>query len=255
MTPRAEQISRVAAPVATGILLILVWQVLSGVKIGRLALIPAPADVAETAVRIAGVVGEDALVTGGNTLVGLVVGTVVGILLAALAAWLRPADGMLAPLVAAIAVVPIVALTPLLNTMFGASAQTGRQIVAGIAAFVPVFVNVLRGLRQSRPVQRDLFLAYAASSGQEFRKLTLPIAVPYLVTGIRIASSVAVISALVAEYFGGPTDGLGTAIASYAKTGNAAVAWTYVGAAVAVGLLFFLVTVLLERVVTRRRPV
>ncbi|MCK6080082.1 ABC transporter permease subunit [Microbacterium sp. EYE_5] len=250
-----QRISRIAAPVATGILLLLLWQVLSGVKIGRLSLIPAPADVAETAVRIAAVVGEDALVTGGNTLVGLVLGTLLGVVLAALAAWLRPADGMLAPLVAAIAVVPIVALTPLLNTMFGASAQSGRQIVAAIAAFVPVFVNVLRGLRQSRPVQRDLFLAYAATGGQQFRKLTLPVAVPYLVTGVRIASSVAVISALVAEYFGGPTDGLGTAIASYAKTGNAAVAWTYVGAAVAVGLIFFLVTVLLERAVTRRRPV
>lgn len=250
-----ERISRIAAPVATGILLLLLWQVLSGVKIGRLALIPAPADVAETAGRIAGVVAEDALVTGGNTLIGLVLGTVLGIALAALAAWLPPADGMLAPLVAAIAVVPIVALTPLLNTMFGASTQTGRQIVAGVAAFVPVFVNTLRGLRQSRPVQRDLFLAYAATSGQQFRGLTLPVALPYLVTGIRIASSVAVISALVAEYFGGPTDGLGTAIASYAKTGNAAVAWTYVGAAIGVGLVFFLVTVLLERAVTRRRPV
>jgi NitT/TauT family transport system permease protein len=128
-------------------------------------------------------------------------------------------------------------------------------MVAGIAAFVPVFVNVLRGLRQSRPVQRDLFLAYAATPGQQFRGLTLPVALPYLVTGIRIASSVAVISALVAEYFGGPTDGLGTAIASYAKTGNAAVAWTYVGAAIAVGLVFFLVTVLIEHLVTRRRPV
>ncbi|MCM3695535.1 ABC transporter permease [Microbacterium oleivorans] len=249
-----ERISRIAAPVATGILLLLLWQVLSGVKIGRLALIPAPADVAETAGRIGDVVVEDALVTGGNTLVGLVAGTVLGVALAALAAWLRPVDGMVAPLVAAIAVVPIVALTPLLNTMFGASAQTGRQMVAGVAAFVPVFVNVLRGLRQSRPVQRDLFLAYAATPGQLFRGLTLPVALPYLVTGIRIASSVAVISALVAEYFGGPTDGLGTAIASYAKTGNAAVAWTYVGAAIGVGLVFFLVTVLIERVVTRRRP-
>ncbi|MDJ1114658.1 ABC transporter permease [Microbacterium dauci] len=254
MSPVAERITRIAAPVGTGVLLVVLWQVLSGVKIGRLALIPAPVDVFETAVRHFGIVLDDALVTGGNTLVGLVLGTVLGIVLAGLAAWLRPVDGMLAPLVAAIAVVPIVALTPLLNTMFGASSQTGRQLVAAIAAFIPVFVNVLRGLRQARPVQRDLFLAYAASGGQEFRKLTLPTAVPYLLTGVRIASSVAVISALVAEYFGGPTDGLGTAIASYAKTGNAAVAWTYVAASIAVGLIFFLVTVLLERLATRRKP-
>jgi len=254
MTARAEQIGKIAAPIVVGVLLLALWQLLSGLRTGRISLIPTPTDVIAAFGTHAGIIVEDALVTGGNALVGLVAGTVVAIVLAGLAAWLRPIDSMTAPVVAAIAVVPIVALTPLLNTMFGASSQFGRQIVAGIAAFVPVFVNVLRGLRQARPVQRDLFRAYAADGGQEFRKLTLPTALPYLVTGVRIASSLAVISALVAEYFGGPADGLGTAIASYAKTGNSALAFAYVGASVIVGLLFFLVTVLLERLVSRRRP-
>ena len=127
---------------------------------------------------------------------------------------------MLAPLVAAIAVVPIVAVTPILNTMFGASSQFGRVAVAAIASFVPVFINVLRGLRQTRPVHRDLLRASGATGGQTFRLLTLPTAVPYLMTGLRIAASLAVISALVAEYFGGPSDGIGTAIATYAKSGQ-----------------------------------
>lgn len=250
----AERIGKVAAPIVVGLLLVVLWQLLSGVRTGRISLIPAPVDVVAAFGTHVGIIAEDALVTGGNALVGLVAGAIVAVVLAGLAAWLRPIDGMIAPVVAAIAVVPIVAMTPLLNTMFGASSQFGRQIVAGIAAFVPVFVNVLRGLRQARPVQRDLFRAYAASGGQEFRLLTLPTAIPYLVTGVRIASSLAVISALVAEYFGGPAEGLGTAIASYAKTGNAALAWAYVGASIIVGLLFFLVTVLLERLVSRRSP-
>ena len=70
---------------------------------------------------------------------------------------------MLAPLVAALAVIPIVALAPVLNSMFGADSQFGRQAVAALAAFVPVFVNTLRGLRQTRPVHRDLMQAYAAT--------------------------------------------------------------------------------------------
>ncbi|ALJ21551.1 ABC transporter permease [Microbacterium sp. No. 7] len=254
MTLAAERVLRLAAPILVGVVLLVAWQALSGVSTGRLALVPAPADVVTNMVRHAGILFDDALTTGGNALVGLVAGTVAGIVLAGLAAWLRPVDGMTAPLVAALAVVPIVALTPLLNTLFGASSQFGRQIVAGIAAFVPVFVNVLRGLRQARPVQRDLFRAYAAGGGQTFRRLTLPTALPYLVTGVRIASSLAVISALVAEYFGGPADGLGTAIASYAKSGNAALAWAYVGGAVIVGLLFFATTALLERATARGRP-
>lgn len=251
----AERVTRVAAPVVVGVLLLVAWQLISGISTGRISLVPAPAAVIEASVTHSGIIVEDAFVTGGNALVGLIAGTVSAVVLAGLAAWLRPIDAMTTPVIAAIAVIPIVALTPLLNTMFGASSQFGRQIVAAVAAFVPVYVNVLRGLRQARPVQRDLFRAYAASGGQEFRLLTMPTALPYLVTGVRIASSLAVISALVAEYFGGPADGLGTAIASYAKSGNQALAFAYVGASIAVGLVFFLVTVLLERLATRRRAV
>jgi NitT/TauT family transport system permease protein len=252
MNSAAERTMRVVAPIVVGLLLVVVWLALSMVTTGRAKLVPGPVQVFTTMFESIGIIAEDAAVTGGNALIGLVGGCVLAIALAGLAAWLRPIDAMSAPVVAAIAVVPIVALTPLLNTMFGASSQFGRQIVAGIAAFVPVFVNMLRGLRQARPVQRDLFTAYAATGGQQFRKLTFPTAVPYLVTGVRIASSLAVISALVAEYFGGPADGLGTAIAGYSKSGNAALAWAYVGAAIVLGLLFFLVTVLLERLTARR---
>lgn len=250
----AERVTRIAAPLVVGVLLLAAWQALSGVATGRVTLLPAPSAVIDAFSTHLGIIAEDALVTGGNALIGLVAGAVLAVVLAGLAAWLRPVDNLTAPLVAAVAVIPIVALTPLLNTMFGASSQVGRQIVAAVAAFVPVYVNVLRGLRQARPVQRDLFRAYAASGAQEFAKLTMPTAVPYLVTGVRVASSLAVISALVAEYFGGPADGLGTAIASYAKSGNQALAIAYVGASIVVGLVFFLVTVLLERVSTRRRP-
>lgn len=249
----AERIGKVAAPLIVGVALIGVWQLASGVMTGRVPLVPGPVAVIDAFGTHLGIIVEDALVTGSNALVGLVIGTVVAVVLAGLAAWLRPVDQLTAPLVAAIAVIPIVALTPLLNTMFGASSQVGRQIVAAVAAFVPVYINVLRGLRQARPVQRDLFRAYAASGMQEFSRLTMPTAVPYLVTGVRVASSLAVISALVAEYFGGPADGLGTAIASYAKSGNQALALAYVGASIVVGLAFFLVTVLLERVATRKR--
>ncbi len=252
MTAATERILRLAAPVGVGVLLLAGWLGLSMVTTGRAQLVPGPVAVFTALFQNLGIIAEDALVTGGNALIGLVVGTVLAVLVAGLAAWLKPVDAMTAPVVAAIAVVPVVALTPLLNTMFGASSQFGREVVAGIAAFVPVFVNVLRGLRQARPVQRDLFTAYAASGVQQFRKLTFPTAVPYLVTGVRIASSLAVISALVAEYFGGPADGLGTAIAGYAKSGNAALAWAYVAAAIVVGLVFFLATVLLERLTARR---
>jgi NitT/TauT family transport system permease protein len=149
--------------------------------------------------------------------------------------------------VAALAVVPIVALAPVLNSMFGADSQVGRQAIAGLAAFVPVFLNTLRGLRQTRPVHRELMRSYAASSGQTMRVLTLPAARPFIFTGIRIASSLAVISALVAEYFGGPRGGLGGVISTSAASSAYARAWAYVVGAVILGLVFFVVTAAMER--------
>lgn len=243
---------KVGAPVLVGVIGLAVWILFVDVLDAAPRMLPSPLAIAQEFVLRFGIIAEDMGVTALNAFLGLVVGSLAAVALAGLAASLRPIDGMLAPLVAAIAVVPIVAVTPILNTMFGASSQFGRQAVAAIAAFIPVFVNVLRGLRQTRAVQRDLFRSSAATGMQTFRFLTLPTALPYLMTGLRIAASLAVISALVAEYFGGPADGVGTAIATYAKSGRASLAWAYVFGGILIGLVFFLVTSLLERLATRR---
>jgi NitT/TauT family transport system permease protein len=246
---------RFVAPVVVGVVIVALWILVVDVLHSAPRALPSPFAIGTDLGKHGDIIGEDLQITGTNALLGLVIGAVVAIVLSGLAAAARPIDGMLASLVAAIAVVPIVAITPLLNTMFGASSQFGRVMVAAIASFVPVFINVLRGLRQTRPVHRDLLRASGASGIQTFRVLTLPTALPYLLTGLRLAASLAVISALVAEYFGGPADGIGTAIATYAKSGHASLAFAYVTGGIALGLLFFLVTSLLERLVTRRSPV
>lgn len=245
---------RFLAPVVVGLLLVGLWLLLVALDALPKA-VPSPVAIGDEFVARFGIILDAARITGGNALWGLLIGAAVAIVLAGIAAAIRVVDWMFAPVVMAIAVIPIVALTPVFNNMFGASTQTGRILIAAIAAFIPVYVNLLRGLRQAVPVQRDLFTAVAATSGQRFRKLTLPTAIPYLVTGLRIAGSLAVISALVAEYFGGPADGLGTAIATYAKSGRAALAWAFVAASIIVGLAFFLVTALIERIARARVPI
>ncbi|MEO5535967.1 MAG: ABC transporter permease subunit [Pseudolysinimonas sp.] len=246
---------RFVAPVVVGAIMVAVWVIWVDVLKTAPRGLPSPSAIGTELVLRFGIISDDVVITGRNALVGLLIGGIFAIVFSALASTWRPLDGMLAPLVAALAVVPIVALTPIFNTMFGASSQFGRQAVAAIAAFVPIFINVVRGLRQTRPVHRDLLRASGATGFQTFRKLTLPTALPYLMTGLKIAASLAVISALVAEYFGGPADGIGTAIATYAKSGRAALAWAYVAGGIAIGLAFFLVTTLLERLATRRSPV
>ena len=252
MTTALPSWIRVAAPVAVGVVFFAVWVLIVDVLDIAPRALPSPIAVVEEFGKRLGIISEAMAITATNAVLGLAIGTVVAIVAAALAATFKPIDGMLAPLVASIAVVPIVALTPILNTMFGASSQFGRLSVAAIAAFVPVFINVLRGLRQTRPVHRDLLRASGASGIQSFRFLTMPTAMPYLLSGLRVASSIAVIAALVAEYFGGPADGIGTSIATYAKSGRASLAFAFVVGGIVIGLAFFLVTSLLERIATRR---
>lgn len=191
------------------------------------------------------------LVTGSNALWGLVIGAVIGAGLAVIAAVVRTVDGMLAPVIAAVAVVPIVALAPVLYTMFGSTSEMARIVVAAIAVFVPVFINTLRGLGQVLPVHRDLMRSYAVKPWTEARTVTIPTALPYLFTGLRIGASLAVISALVAEYFGGPRTGLGSAITTAAAGSAYARAWAFVLGSIVVGLVFFVATTLLERIASR----
>ena len=252
MSPRTESTLRIVAPIAVGLIVLGAWQFLVTVVGVSDYLLPSPASIIEEFIEFWPSILSATILTGTNALIGLIVGSLLGVFLAALAARWRVVDRMSAPIVASLAVVPIVALAPVLNSMFGADSQFGRQAIAALASFVPVFINTLRGFRQTAPVHRDLMKAYAANSQQVFRVLTLPTATPFVLTGIRIASSLAVISALVAEYFGGPRGGLGSLISTSAASSAYARAWAYVVASIVLGLLFFLVSLLLERLVLRR---
>ncbi|MEA9986642.1 ABC transporter permease [Subtercola sp. RTI3] len=243
----------VLPPLVLGVAFLLLWQLVVAVFDIKPYLLPSPTDIAGQVVAVFALLLSSMLATGLNALIGLVVGGVLAVLLALVASRLRVFDRMIVPLVAGLAVVPIVALAPILNTMFGSTSDTPRRVVVMIVVFAPIFINTLRGLRQVRPVHRDLMRAYAASSWQLTRTVTLPGAVPFIFTGLRIASSLAVISAIVAEYFGGLQNGLGSRITSAAANSAYPRAWAYVFGAIILGLVFYGVTLLLERFASRRR--
>jgi NitT/TauT family transport system permease protein len=196
--------------------------------------------------------------TGQNALVGLALGLAVGLAAALLASRLRVLDAMLSPVAAAVAAIPIVALTPIFNTMFASTSSTPRRLVVAIAVFFPVFVNTLKGLRQIDPVHAELMRSYAARPWTTMRLVRLPGALPFFFTGLRIASSAAVIAAVVSEYFGGLQKGLGPAITSAAAASAYPRAWAIVTAAIGLGLAFYLTALLAERLAMpwqRRSPV
>ena len=250
---RGSTFRSVLAPIVFGVIFLGIWQLLVVALDIEPNIVPSPLAIGAEFVANLGNVSSGALRTGANALVGLLVGAVIGVVGAALASMVGLLDQLAAPLVAALAVMPIVALAPVLYTMYGADQETARQLVAALAVLIPVYVNTLRGLRQVRPVYRDLMRAYAATPTQSAFAVTLPTAAPYVFTGLRIASSLAVISALVAEYFGGPVGGLGKSITSAAASSNYPLAWAYVLGSIVLGLVFYGAALGLERWTTRHQ--
>lgn len=240
-------VSNLWPPLAFGVAFLALWEAFVVWRDIKPFVLPKPSAILEQVRENPGRILEQAWATGQNALVGLAVGLVLGLGLALLASRLRTFDEMLTPLAAAVATIPIVALTPIFNTMFSSTSTVPRRLVIVIAVTFPIFVNTLRGLRQVDPVHAELLRSYAASPWRITRTVRLPGALPFFFTGLRIASSTAVIAAIVSEYFGGLQEGLGPAITSAAAASAYPRAWAVVTAAIALGLLFYLVALLAER--------
>ena len=240
-------------PIVFGVLFIVAWQLfVRGADIKSYVL-PAPSDIWSAFKRQNSRIIDAMLYTGMNALVGLIIGTLFGVLLAALATRLRLFGDMVTPLAAALAAMPIVALAPLLNNMYSPLSTLPRREVVAITTFVPIFFNVLRGLSRLSPVHRELMQSYAASGTAVLRTIRVPGAMPFFFTGLRLASSLAVIAAVVSEYFGGVQDGLGPRITSAVGATDYPAAWASVLGAVLLGLMFYVAALILERLVLGRR--
>ena len=237
----------VLPPVAVGVLVVVAWELT--VTLGRIApfIVPAPSAIWHELIEQRGNVWEAALATGVNALIGLIAGTILGVLAAMAASRFRPLSEVSVPFAAVLNALPIIALAPILNNMFESTSSVPRRLVAGIIAVFPVFINTLRGLREVDPIHRELMHSYAASGWTFARKVRLPGALPFVFTGLRQASSLAVIAAVVAEYFGGLQNGLGSRITSAAAFTAYPRAWAFVVGACLLGLVFYLSTLLLER--------
>ena len=194
--------------------------------------------------------------TGKVAVLGLVLGVVLGSLLALFTTRFRLARDSFTPLAVVANATPIVALAPIFNAWFGITGMTSNVAVVVVVVFFPVFINVARGLTEVEPHQLELMRSYAAPPSTVLRMVRIPNAVPFFATSLRLAAPLSVIAAIVAEYFGGPTNRLGPVItqnASFARYDNA---WAAIVVASALGLILFGLTMLIERVITPgSRPV
>jgi NitT/TauT family transport system permease protein len=252
-TSTRRRITAVAAPLVFGAMLLGLWEALVRVQDLPPYILPAPSAIAEQFRLNAADIWATFRASGANALVGLIAGGVLGVLGGMVAARARLVDELVSPVAAAVSAMPIVALAPVLDTMFSSTSSMPRRIIVAVVAFFPVFVNTVRGLRAVDPVHAELMRSYAASGWDLTRVVRWPGSLPYVFTGLRIAASLAVIAAVVAEYFGGLQNGIGSRITAAASNTAYARAWAYVVAAIALGLLFYLVALGAERLATRGR--
>ena len=165
---------------------------------------PSPLRVAQTVGQTRGALVRAALLTGAAALAGLAVSTVVGSLVAFAFAQSRVIQRSLYPYAIFLQTVPVVAVAPLIILWF----DTGFQsvvIVTFVIALFPIIANGTAGLTSVDPLLMELFAVNGASRWQVLWKLRLPNAIPYLVNGVRISSGLAVIGAIVGEFFAGYT--------------------------------------------------
>ncbi len=191
-------------------------------------------------------------VTGFIILTGLAGGVVLGAVAALIVTRSRTANETLTPLAVAVNAIPIIALAPLFNNWLGITSPRSNQAVVVLLVFFPVFINTARGLSQVGEEQIELMQSYAASDWRIMRTVRIPNALPYFFTALRLVASLAVIAAIVVEYFGGRQDTLGNMITQNAQFTRYDDAWAAVAAGSVVGIALYFAALLLERLVTGR---
>jgi len=211
-------------------------------------LLPAPHVIVQSLRDTYPVLVEAGLYTFTEAVVGWALGCGGGIL-AAMAASRSPAfAGLVLPYAVASASVPIIALAPLAIVWFGVE-QGSKIAIVVLMTFFPTFVSTVRGLLSVAPQSLELMESYAASEQQIFLKLRLPQSLPMMFTALRACATLAMIGAVVSEFFGGPVKSLGVYIKSTASLFQTRQAWSAILVACALGLLFYFAVALVERLV------
>lgn len=246
MSRLRARVAAIAPPIIWGALFLVAWERFVVWRNIKPFVLPQPSRIWDQwKINKTGIVAT-AKATGANALWGLVIGALLAVALALVAQRFRVMRELIAPLSAAANTMPIVALGPIFYNIFGTTSLTARRMVVALVVFFPVFVNMLKGLTQVDPVHEELMASYAASPLQILRQVRLPNALPFLLTGLRIGASLAVIAAVVVEYFGGLQNGLGSRVTSAMKQSATAKAWAYIAAACILGLLFYLSALIIE---------
>lgn len=245
---------QLAVPLIFGATILLVWElVVRGLEV-PLVILPAPSLIAARFADSLPILWADFVQTFvKGALSGYVIGCGAAFLMAIAVDRSEFLRLGLLPVGNFVAALPIVGTAPILVMWFGFDWQSKAAVVV-VMVFFPMLVNTVAGLRETTAMQRDLMETYAASYWQSFFKLRLPAAMPFIFNGLKISTTLALIGAIVAEFFGSPTLGMGFRISTSVGQLALDMVWAEIVVAALAGSLFYGSVAMIEKVVTFWHP-
>jgi NitT/TauT family transport system permease protein len=245
---------RFLAPVLFGVTLLILWELTVRLFAVPTVILPAPTQIAQAFAANIPTLWADFVQTAlKGALTGWLAGCAAGILTGVLVARSDFLRRCLLPVGNFMAALPIVGTAPILVMWFGFGWESKAAVVV-VMVFFPVLVNTVAGLADTQAMQRDLMRTYGASPGQTLRHLALPSALPFIFNGLKIATTLALIGAIVAEFFGSPTVGMGFRISTEVGRLNLPMVWASITTAALAGSLSYGLIALLEKRLTFWHP-
>jgi NitT/TauT family transport system permease protein len=237
-----------------GLWVVYFWQLLTvALEVPRV-LLPAPWLIVQSLWDNLDKLGEDFIQTVAKAVVvGWTLGCALGLVVAVAIDRLPFLQRGLLPVAALTSTVPLVGVAPIMVMWFGFEWHS-RAAVVVLMTFFPMLVSTLAGLQASTRIERELMFSYAASYRQTLWTLRMPVALPFIISALKVNATLALIGAIIAEFFGSPTVGLGFRISTEATKMNMTLVWAAVVVAAVTGSVAYALLVSLERRVAFWHP-
>jgi NitT/TauT family transport system permease protein len=245
----ARAAADLAPPALFGAGVLIVWElVVRGFGV-PVIILPAPSAIFARLIHSVPTLAADFAQTIQGVVAGYAIGCGAGLIIAILIDRSPFLQRGLLPLGNLVSALPIVGVAPIMVMWFGFDWQSKAAVVV-IMTFFPMLVSAVAGLASAGAMERDLMKTYGARYGQTLRQLRLPAALPLIFNALKINTTLAMIGAIVAEFFGTPTVGMGFRISTEVGHMSIDMVWATIVVAALAGSLFYGLVALIERRVT-----